>query len=263
MSEPSNELQRKLKLAAEDPVMRPEFYRSLMESDVLVIGSTDAGRDGVHTIPAGAKFSIQNWEKSDGTPIIPFFTSLDNLQRALKEESRFVSLPARRFFEITLGSVLVLDPAAPYSKEFFPHEIQAMLETGMNVAPQTRVVQKDTQVLLGQPANYPSAMIAALTVLLAKHTAVKAAYLCLMHDRSSSEKPSLVVGIEADTDIGDAVNEASVVAVDTAPKGQLLDFVVLRKGEAGLSAYMFDSVKPFYERSWGSKLRSLFGSGRA
>lgn len=263
MNEPSNDLERKLKHAADDPASRPEFYKALMDANVFVIGHTDSEGEGVSTIPAGANLSIVNWEKNDGTPVIPFFTSLESLQRALKEEVKFVALPAKSFFELTLGSFLILNPASPYGKEFFPNEIQALLETGMNQAPKTRVVQKETKVLLGQPASYPSEMVSALTTLLAKHPAVKAAYLCLMHDSSASEKPSLVVGFEGGQDISQAMKEAGSVAADTAPKGELVDFFVLKRGEPGISDYMFSSVKPFYERTWGSKLRSLFSSGNA
>ena len=261
--EPSNDLERKLMLAADNPASRPEFYKALMASEVFVIGFTDSESEGVKTIPAGAKLSIVNWEKNDGTPIIPFFTSLEALQRALKEESKFVALPAKSFFEMTLGSFLVLNPSSPYGKEFFPSEIDALLKTGMNNAPQTRVVQKETKVLLGQPANYPTEMVSALSALLAKHSAVKAAYLCLMHDPSSAEKPSLVVGFEGETDLTEAMKEAGPVAADTAPKGELVDFAVLKRGEQGISDYMFQSVKPFYERTWGAKLRSLFSPGKA
>jgi hypothetical protein len=263
MSELSNDLEEKLMRAADDPASRPEFYKALMASDVFVIGFTDGEGEGVTTIPAGAKLSIVNWEKSDGTPIIPFFTSLEALQRALKEESKYLALPAKDFFEITRNSFLVLNPASPYGKEFFPNEIHAMLETGMNHVPKTRVVQKETKVLLGQPANYPSEMVSALTMLLAKHPAVKAAYLCLMHDQSSGEKPTLIVGFEGEQDLQQAMKEAGSVAADTAPKGELVDFTVIKKGEAGIANYMFTSVKPFYERTWGSKLKSIFSSGRA
>lgn len=263
MNEPTNDLERKLMLAADNPAARPEFYKTLMSSSVFVIGFSDSEGDGAGTIPAGAKLSAVNWKKNDGSPIIPFFTSLEALKRTLKEESKYVALPAKSFFEITLGSFLVLNPASPYGKEFFPNEIKALLETGVNQAPQTRVVQKETKVLLGQPANYPSEMVSALTALLAKHAVVKAAYLCLMHDPSSAEKPSLVVEFEGEADLGEAMKEAGSVAADTVPKGELVDFVVLKKGESGISDYMFKSVKPFYERTWGAKLRSLFSSGKA
>lgn len=261
VSKPANDLERKLQQAADDPASRPEFYKALIKADVFVLGFTDSGGQGVSTIPAGAKLSIVNWKKNDGTTFIPFFTSLESLQRALKDESKYVALPAKSFFEMTLGSFLVLNPASPYGKEFFPNEVQALLETGMNHAPGTRIVQEETKVLLGQPANYPSAMVSALTALLEKHSAVKAAYLCLMYDASSSEKPSLVVGFEGDKDLSEAMKEAGSVAADTAPNGELVDFAILKRGEPGLSDYMFSSVKPFYERTWG-KLRSLFNPNR-
>ena len=41
------------------------------------------------------------------------------------------------------------------------------------------------------------------------------------------------------------------------------DFVEVVRGDDGLSAYFIESVKPFYERASGSKLKSLFGFGRA
>lgn len=261
--EPSNDLERKLILAADEPASRPEFYKALMASDVFVIGFTDSDGEGVTTLSTGAKLSIVNWEKKDGTPIIPFFTSLETLQRSLKEESKFVALPARNFFELTLGSFLVLNPASPYGKEFFPNEIHALLETGMTHAPQTRVVQKETKVLLGQPAQYPSEMVSTLKTLLAQHPVVKAAYLCLMHDPSYADKPSLVVGFEGKTDLAEAMKEAGTVAADTAPKGESVDFVVLKRGEQGISDYMFTSVKPFYERTWRTKIWSLFNPRRA
>lgn len=259
----TNELEERLMQAANDPASRPDFYKTLLASDVFVIGSTDSGGEGVTTLPTGAKLSIVNWEKKDGTRVIPFFTSLETLQRALKEESRYVSLPAKSFFELTKGSFLVLNPASPYGKEFFPNEVQALLETGMNRAPQTRVVQKETRVLLGQPANYPSEMVTALTSLLSKRPAVKAAYLCQMVDPTVSKEPVLVVGFEGDGDLGEAMKDAGFVVADTAPKGRPVDFVIVKSGEPGLSGYMLGSVKPFYERSRSNKIRSLFSFRKA
>ena len=263
VAELPNELEQKLARAADDPASRPEFYKALLAAEVFVIGFSDTSGEGRSTIPEGAKLSITTWQKNDGTPIVPFFTSLESLQRALKEEARFIAMPAKSFFEITLGSFLVLNPSSPYGKEFFPEEIKALLETGMNHAPKTRVVQKETKVLLGQPANYPSGMVSALSALLSKHPVVKAAYLCLMHDAASSEKPTLVVGFDGDGDLAEAMREAGSVAVDTAPKGELVDFVVLKKHERGISDYMFKSVKPFYERGLAGKLRSFFSPARA
>lgn len=262
--EAQNVLEAALAKAANDPATRPEFYRTLVESQVFIIGHSDSPEiEGECSVPAGAKLSIVNWEKTDGTSLIPFFGSLEALQRALEEEARYMQMPARSLFEITMGATLVLNPASPYSKEFFPSEIKALLEIGMNHVASTRTVQKATQVLLGQPKNYPSEMVSALTKLLAKHPTIVAAYLCLMHDPSASEKPALVVGFLADGDAEQAMREAGSVAADTAPRGEFVDFVLLKNGEQGISSYMLGEAKPFYERSWGAKLRSMFNPARA
>jgi SseB protein C-terminal domain/SseB protein N-terminal domain len=258
-----NALELALMKAATEPEHRPEFYRLLVESEVFVLGHSESRSDGRWIAAAGENLSIVNWQKNDGAPIIPFFTSLNALRRAIKEEQSFLALPARSLFEITKGATLILNPASPYGKEFFPNEIEALLATGMNQMPQTRVVQQATEVLLGEPANYPAEMVSALTNLLAKHPSVKAAYLCLMHDPSVHEQPSLVVGFEGEPGIERAMQEAGSVAVDTAPKGQPVDFIKITRGNQGIDAYLFDSVKPFYERTWGSKLKSLFRPGRA
>ena len=258
-----NALEIALARAATEPATRPEFYRLLLASDIFVIGHADVPGDGMATIPAGAKLSVVNWEKKDGTRFIPFFSSLEALQLALSEEARFVAMPARNFFEITRGATLVLNPASGHGKEFFPNEIEALLATGVNHVATERVVEKATTVLLGQPASYPAEMVSSLTALLARHSNIKAAYLCLMHDPQSTPGPALVVGFEGDGDIKTAMREAGAVAADTAPRGTPVDFVEIKRGEAGMGDYFFKSGKPFYERSWGATLRSLFSPAGA
>jgi len=111
------------------------------------------------------------------------------------------------------------------------------------------VVEKPTRVLLGRPAKYPAEMVSSLTALLAKHPNVKAAYLCLMQAQESGAVPTLVVGIEGEGDIKVAMREAGSVAADTAPPGEAVDLFEVRRGQAGISAYFVESVKPFYEQS--------------
>jgi hypothetical protein len=258
-----NALEQALRLAAKEPAHRPEFYRALLESTVFVIGSSDSPPEGHKTLDTGAKVQLQNWQKADGTLVIPFFSSLAMLQRAIEGEVNYIALPAKSLFEMTRGASLVLNPRSDYGKEFFSNEIEALLSNGVNRVPTQRVVEKATKVLLGQPKNYPSEMIAALTILLSKHSNVKMAYLALMHDPSVDEKPHLVVGIEGEGDFENAIREAGAVAGDTSPGGEPVDFMRINRGESGLSRYFIEEVKPFYERKWGSKLKSIIGIGRA
>lgn len=256
MSEdPSNALEMALIKAADDPAQRPEFYRLLLESEVFVLGETQSKQDGRRIVTEGEKLLLMNWQKEDGTPVIPFFSSIDALRRAITEVQSYLGLPARTLFEMTKGASLVLNPRSDYGKEFFPKEIEDLLRSGVNRTEQSRVVQEPTEVLLGEPEHYPTEMVSALKSLLAKHPAVKAAYLCLMQERSSQDGPNLVVGVEGDGDLDRIVRQAGAVAADTAPKGEPVDFVRVTKGEKGLSEYFLSSVPPFYTRSW---IKSLF-----
>lgn len=240
-------LAQALERAAQEPAQRPAFYRTLMNADVFVIGHTDQpelNAHGHHTIPAGANVSLVNWEKADGSPVIPFFTHLQALQQAIDAETSYLSLPARSLFELTRGATLFLNPKSDHGKEFVPHEIDALLDTGMNQTAETRVVEQETRVMLGQPAEYPTAMVEALQQLLPGHPGVTAAYLCLMQDPETSQTPTLVVGFEG-LDLDAAMSEAGSVVVDTAPPGQAVDFVVV--DGTGIGEYMKDSGA-FYEK---------------
>ncbi|RQO34848.1 enhanced serine sensitivity protein SseB [Herminiimonas sp. KBW02] len=260
MSEVQNALEIAFMQAVREPASRPGFYKLLLESDIYIIGKTDAEGQGETVLQPDVQLSIFNWKRQDGTPVIPFFSSLPMLQKTLQQESGYVALSAKAMFEMTRGTALIFNPGSDYPKEFEPGEIDALLETGVNHVAQQRVVQKPTQVMLGQPAKYPSQMMDALSTLLARHASVKAAYLGLMHDREHDAAPTLIIGFLGDGDVEIAMKEAGSVAADTAPEGVPVDFMCIAKGEGGVSDYFLQSVKPFYERSLGAKLRGLFGS---
>ena len=252
-----------LRLAADGPAHRPDFYKKLLESTVYILAKSENQIEGAQTIALGEKISIQNWEKNDGSPVIPFFSTLIKLQTILDKETSYLALPARSLFEITKGSSLVLNPKLKYGKEFFPNEIEALLTDNVNRLAEPRVTQKETQVLLGQPANYPSKMVESLTAFFSIRNNVKAAYLAMMHDSLEDEKPRLIVGIEVDGDHVQTIKEAGVVAGDTNLNGEPVDLIRVDPNEQGLGKYFKRDVKPFYERSWGGKLKYVFGIGHA
>lgn len=249
MTFPNNPLETALSLAATEPAARPGFYRVLMESDLFVIGRTDNPGEGSKTLPPGSTLAIASMQDQEGKPFIPFFSSLEALGLVLNDEAGFVSMPARDLFEMTRGATLILNPGLDFGKEFFPNEIEALLATGLNHTTTERVVQQATNVMLGQPANYPAGMVASLSRLLVQHPCIAAAYLCLMQDADSDTPPVLVVGIEGDGDIAAAMREAGAVAADTAPRGEPVDFVVIERGTGGIGDYFVTSVEPFYQRA--------------
>lgn len=259
-----NELERLLKLAVTEPAHRPAFFRELLDATVLILGDSDqVQQDGDITLNADTPVNIQHWEKQDGGSIIPFFSSLEALQKAVEDEQPFIAMPARVLFEITEGADLFLNPKAEYGKEFYPEEVAMLLATGGVTKPAERYIDKDTQILLGQPEEYPSAMVDALTTLFSQRKPVRRAFLALMHDQAVDEKPNLLVGLEVDGDQGDIealINEAGSVASETAPNDEPVDFCLVSEKEPGVSHYLITHTQPFYQRRWGSWLRNIIPS---
>lgn len=258
-------LEAALATATSDPAARPEFYRILLESEIYVPGSSNTPVGDSHLLPAGASLALAKWKKTDGTEFIPFFASVRTLELALKEPTRYVAMPARALFEMTRGTSLIINPTSENAKEFLPNEIEALLETGVNCTPTVEQVQEPRKIRLGQPSVCPVMMVNSLAKMLAMHAGVKAAYLCLMDDPTSGEKPALVVGLEGEGDLVSVIHQAGSVAADTAPVGQPVKFLEIKRGERGIAEYLFASASPFYKRDreagWRAWLRSRPGVG--
>lgn len=264
-----NILEQALRRAANDPAECPEFYRALLEFKVLVVGSSD-GLSGVpQTMHEGLIINFAHWKKPDGSLFIPFFASLGALQRAIEfdidsdidSRVNYVVLPAKVFFKMTRGMTLILNQNSDCRREFSSYEIDALVSTGLNRLPVERPVGN---LSIGQLDSYPSAMVAALTTLLSKHGNVKTAYLAATIDLSADKKPCILIGLESDEECDQATHEACAVAADTLPEGGRVDVIrILRAEVSEVSQYLFENVKPFYERRWGSKLKSDLGVGHA
>lgn len=249
--------------ATTDPAARPAFYEALLESHVYIIANTAQAADGLATLNAGEDIEIENWQKKDGSLFIPFFSSAEELRKCTEDDANFLQLPAHDLFEITVGAVLVLDPAGDYGKEFLPGEIQALLNGQIPGNPEIYVSDKAQEVLLFQPAVYPQALADRLAELFGRHDSVTAAYLSMMINPARSEQPQLVIGLVAGSEAAfeNASHEAGPAAEGMLEPGAALNFLYMgktenaAKKEGGLTASLVQN-KPFYKKQKGF---SLFG----
>jgi len=149
-----NKLEELLRLAADEPAHRPEFCETLLNSNVFLLGATEQVEAyGHNNLEAGSHIQIQHWQRADGLSVIPFFSSLEVLQKSIDTEQSYLMLPARSLFEMTQGATLFLNPKSKYGKEFLPQEVAHLLTTGISQSPVQRVVEEETKVLLGEPAS--------------------------------------------------------------------------------------------------------------
>jgi len=245
--------------AADHPAERPEFLKVLLESSLYILGTSGSDAvNGITNLRAGEDISIQKWEKSDGTSVIPVFSSLAALQKAIKHESKYMKLSARDLFEITKGDGFVLNPESDYGKEFFPEEIEVLLAEGSNRLPETRMIKEETRVLIGEPAVIPEKMIAELSAWFSKCPEVRRAFLVLMHDPSIDKKPHYLVAVDMTGNVEKVMRGAGIVAGDSSPDGEPVDLIYLGQNNRGLEEHITSQFKPFYIRSWKQKLLTIF-----
>ncbi len=249
-----NKLEQLLRTAATEPAHRPEFYATLLDSLVYILGFTDDGEDGHETLEAGRSISIQHWERPDGVPVIPFFSSLAVVQESIDAEQSYIELPARALFEMTSGANLVLNPRSEFGKEFSPEEIAWLLEGRVGAPYSRRSIDANTNLILSEPSEPPAQLIDSLITLFLKHKNVNRAFLGLMHDPDVDEHPHLLIGIDAEGEIDRVFAEAGSVAVDTSPDGEVVDLVRVVEGDDGVSGYFLNNTKPFYDRSWAERM---------
>jgi hypothetical protein len=232
-----NELERALVKAAKNPEAAPDFYRLLLESDLLVMGTAE-GRESAtetFTVTPGSRFNLVRGMKN-GEPFLPVFSSLLRMQEYIKQESKFLSIKGRALLELTRGAAVILNPASEYGKELSAQEVTKLLD------PNTAHTQR---TITGE-AEYPVALVETLTGVFAARPDVEAAWM-IQVSFSGQEAPQPVVGIETAGDwpsLAQAIAEAAQRFVpDMSFDLQRID----RARPQGLTDALLQ-VPPFYQR---------------
>ncbi len=126
---PSNKLEELLAAAFENPDLQENFYEELLTSDVYIL--TDKNTSPQGKTPANdddVEVSIMSSVMEDGTPFIPVFTSLVELQHSIEEEHDFLTLTGQEFLQLVDGTDIVINPAHQYGIHLDPEESQALLD---------------------------------------------------------------------------------------------------------------------------------------
>jgi hypothetical protein len=232
-----NELERALVTAAKNPHQAPVFYRLLLESDLLVMGTAE-GRESAtepFAITPGGKLNLVTGTKN-GDHFLPVFSSLLRMQEYVKQECKYLSIKGRALLELTRGAPVILNPASEYGKELSPQEVVQLLDP-----PAAR-----TQRTITGEADYPAQLVETLTGVFAGRPDVEAAWM-IQVSFVGQDAPQPVVGIETMGDwpsLAQAIAEAAEKFVpDMSFDLQRID----RDRPQGLTDALLQ-VPPFYQR---------------
>jgi hypothetical protein len=243
--EPQNVLEQLLLLAATEENARPAFYQALLNEEILMILAPAEGiAPGEVVLAEGQEIQLQIL--SDGK--LPIFSSPARLSDGGVDNGpvSYVRVPGRAFFGMVQGQDCVLNPFSPAGKLLPKDELAALL-AGQLVGP-TSPAGGDAQVLLSQPAVYPTALAEAISAWCATQPHIEAAYLAQMQLADAPEIPRLLLGfITSATDPGFMQELGPVLQGQTADY-QFVDLMLLDPAsEEGVNPY-FRTVEPFYTR---------------
>ena len=233
-----NDLERALVKAAKEPAAVPEFYRLLLDSKLLVMGTAE-GMDAASeefSLSAGGKLNLVPGVKN-GAKYLPVFSSLPRMQEFVTQGTPYLSLRGRDILNITRGKPVILNPASEYGKELSAQEALWLLD-----GPGAGIAHYSTD------EERPAALVDMMTSVFKTHPDVSAAWMVKV---GSDENRRPLVGIELDAASGGW--PSLMQAIEKAAQAKLggLVFDVDRVDPANPTAVTEALVKakPFYVRS--------------
>jgi type III secretion system (T3SS) SseB-like protein len=235
---PENPLEEALVKAVKYPAMAQDFYRLLLDSDVLVMGTVTAaqgGESGTVTAGPGSKFDLVTGEK-DGMRFLPVFTALPRMQAYAKAECKYVALKGRALLELTRGAPVTVNPGSEYGSELTAAEIARLLSPdGPRAVPLT--VYPELEL--------PLPLASALSELFDKRGDVQMAWMVQVHPEG---EPMPLVGIQTSADMDALMAEIDAMAQAKLP-GLVFDVQQVDPLRPAAMAEVLMQAKPFYPRT--------------
>ncbi|MFD2890884.1 enhanced serine sensitivity protein SseB C-terminal domain-containing protein [Flavobacterium chuncheonense] len=244
---PENELERTLKEASLDVSVRNEFYMKLLWNELYVLtNGHQNSEEGNRTLEKDTEVQLVTFKEGE----IPVFTSTNRIfdKGIIKNKVPYMAMKGQDLFGLTKGATLILNPYSDYGKELVPQEIESLLNGTIFNETNRVEIKEDTQVLIGQPTEYPKDLVEELCSLFKKEGNVNSAYLAIIKTDKSEDKPSLIVGIETNANMASISGKAGALAEQIIPKGEVINFIKIENND-GISDYFLNQTKPFYKRT--------------
>ncbi len=233
---PENELEKMLVEAVRNPAAGPVFYRLLLESDLLVLGSPADKENASEqfSLEPGDRLNLVSGEK-DGKRYLPIFSSLKRMQDYIQDESKYLRVNGRALLDLTRGAPVTLNPASEYGKELTADQVRQLLD-GPRITP--RLVEGE--------AEPPAQLMRVLGDFFATRPDIQTAWMTLVSPDSRTGETHPLLGIETTAD-WPLLMQALQAAASGLP-GAVFDVQrVDRLNPVGLAGALLQ-LSPFYQR---------------
>jgi hypothetical protein len=239
-----NKLEEALVAAVKNPATAPNFYRLLLESDLLVLGTVNgeqAPSERFHA-EAGSAFSFVSGER-DGRRFLPIFSSLTRMQAYVKEESKYLRIKGRDLLEITRGAPIVLNPDSEYGNALSTEQVALLLNGG----PQS------TDFPLVSSIDPPVPLVKALIALFQQNAEVATAWITHIAFADEGGVPHPLVGVETTGDMASLAVQMQAAAAKILPDLMFDVERVDRLRPSGIAKALMEA-EPFYTSGPGRLL---------
>ncbi len=240
----SDNIEYLLEKAASEPGLRPKFYKTLLNSELIVLTNENSGEEGVQTLEKNTTLNIMSM--SDGK--IPVFTSTDRIfdKGVIKTEVPFIGMNGRSLLEATQGATLILNPFSDFGKELTPSEIQRLLNGSIFKPQEQQDLKKNTRVRIGQPAQIPDGLEKSLIEFAKTRNEIDSVYIAMTERVDSGEYPSLIIGLKVTNNEQEVLGELGEAIRPYISEGKHIDMMKI-SGNDGLSKY-FETIEPIYKK---------------
>jgi len=223
---PTNMLEQQLVAAANGDAEQQRAFETFMLGETLYVGTPEVPVEGSVTFSQGETIRLMNIPLEDGREAAAVFTSPQRVAEAFGEVG-YIGIEGRILFEIIRATPAVLNPGQTYGIMWEPEALAAML--GL---PVERVVKKDTQIMLGSPAEPPTELVGRLKAAFGAIPHVDAAWLALAAWPETGDQAWYLDVRTSRADI-DPIRRALPAAIDGADmKGKPLDMVINPVGQS-------------------------------
>jgi len=240
---PENELERALVRAVKEPHAVPDFYRLLLSSDLLVLGSVEGHENDTEVFNAapGSNIRLVTGQK-DGGQYLPIFSSLARMQEYVKQQSNYLSVNGRALLDLTRGAPIILNPASEYGKELTPDQVKQLLD---GPGGKLRALSKGER---------PPALVDMLTALFAGRPEIETAWMLEVNLTDNPAQAHPLVSIETTSATQAAAQrdwsslmEAIQAAAEQSVPGLMFDVQRFDRGSLGVAH--LSQAEPFYRRA--------------
>lgn len=172
---PNNMVEQQLVAAANGGLDQQKAFERFILDETLYVATPEVPAEETVTFSKGESLRLLNVPLNDGRQAAAVFTSPQRVAEAFGEVG-YLGIEGRVLFEMIRAGPAVLNPGQTYGVVWEPEALSAMI--GL---PVERVVEKETQVMLGSPSEVPAELLERLKAAFEPLAEVQAAWLALAY----------------------------------------------------------------------------------